>query len=183
LGRSATGKQGGGGVRLGYFIIRLGYGCLLYIYVGLRYVRITYKLCCYYTAVPLGLCWSYIGNISKLRRSDVGVILELFCSYKTPQNTVLPENLIVQEILAFYELECSMPCPQQLATCPHPQSHVYSPCVSISLRSILIFSSHLRLDLTGCLLTTPLPTTHLYAFHFFPHVLHDQPNRPTFSFI
>jgi hypothetical protein len=134
-----------------------------------------------YDGIMLQPLWSYVGVMLKLRRSNVKVILELYCSYETPQNTVI-ENLIVQEILAFYELECSMPCPQQLATCPRPQSAVYSPRAPNS-RSILIFSSNLRLDLTSCLLTTGLPTTHLCEFLFFPRVLHDPPNRTTFSFI
>jgi hypothetical protein len=45
---------------------------------------------------------------------------------------------------------------------PHP----------ISLRSILILSNHLRLDLPNGLFPSGFHTNILYAFHFYPFVLH-----------
>jgi hypothetical protein len=49
---------------------------------------------------------------------------------------------------------------------------------SISPRSILILSTHLRLGLPSDLFPSSFPTNILYAFTFFPFVLHALPSHP-----
>jgi len=57
--------------RLGYFIIRLGYGCLPYIVFLLVYDALELRL--NYFGIMLQPHWSYVGVMLKLRRSDVRV--------------------------------------------------------------------------------------------------------------
>jgi hypothetical protein len=65
----------------------------------------------------------------------------------------------------FMEPEGSSPCSQELSTGPYPEPYRSSPYLShpISLRSILIFSTHLRLGLPSGLFPCGFPTnSHFY---------------------
>jgi hypothetical protein len=70
----------------------------------------------------------------------------------------------------FIEPEGSLPCSQQPSTGPYPESDQSSPIPPhpMSLRSILILSTHLRLGLPSGLLPSGFPTNILYAFLFSP---------------
>jgi hypothetical protein len=75
------------------------------------------------------------------------------------------------------EPEGSLPCSQEPTTLPYPepdQSSQYHRHL-ISLRSILILSTHLRLRLLRGLFPSGFPTNILYAFVFSPFVLHALP--------
>jgi hypothetical protein len=66
------------------------------------------------------------------------------------------------------EPEGSLPCSQEPSTVPYlepDQSNLYHP---ISLRSILILSTHLRLGLHNGLFPSGFFTNILYAFFFSP---------------
>jgi hypothetical protein len=54
------------------------------------------------------------------------------------------------------------------STGSYPEPDQSSPCHPISLRSIIIFSIHLRLDLPSGLFPSGFHTNILYAFHFPP---------------
>jgi hypothetical protein len=63
------------------------------------------------------------------------------------------------------EPEGSLPCSQEPATCPYPEPNETNPHPPnpVSLRSIFMLSSHLRLGLRSGLLPSGLPTKMLYA--------------------
>ena len=62
------------------------------------------------------------------------------------------------------EPECSSPYSQEPAACPYSEPDQSSPCPHpTSQRSILILSSHLRLDLPDSLLPSDFPSKALYA--------------------
>jgi hypothetical protein len=66
------------------------------------------------------------------------------------------------------EPEGSSPCSQEPYTGPYPEPDGSSPYHPISLRSILILSTHLRLGLHIGLFPSGFPTSILYAFLFAP---------------
>jgi hypothetical protein len=67
------------------------------------------------------------------------------------------------------EPEGSLPHSQELSTCPYPEPDQSTPQHSIlSLRSILILSTHLHLGFPGGLFPSVFPTNNLYAFLSFP---------------
>jgi hypothetical protein len=69
----------------------------------------------------------------------------------------------------FMEPEGSLPCSQEPSTGPYPQpdqSSLYHPI--LSLRSILILSTHLHLGLPSGLFPSGFPTNILYEFLFVP---------------
>jgi hypothetical protein len=71
------------------------------------------------------------------------------------------------------EPEGSLPCSQGPFTGPYPEPDQSSPYHTIlSLRSILILLSHLRLDLPNGLFPYGFPTKILYAFLFAPFLLY-----------
>jgi hypothetical protein len=83
------------------------------------------------------------------------------------------------------EPEGSLPCSQEPSTGPYPdrdQSSPYHPI--ISLRTILILSSHLRLRLPNDLFPSGLPIKILHAFLCAPFVLRALPtaSSSTWSF-
>jgi hypothetical protein len=61
----------------------------------------------------------------------------------------------------FMEPEGSMPCSQEPSTGPYPEPHPSNP---ISLRSILILTTHLRLGIPIGLFPSGFPTNILHAF-------------------
>jgi hypothetical protein len=67
----------------------------------------------------------------------------------------------------FMEPEGSSQCSQEPSTGPYPEPDQSSPYYLI-LRSILILSIHLRLDLPSGLFPSGIPTNILYAFLFSP---------------
>jgi hypothetical protein len=77
----------------------------------------------------------------------------------------------------FVELERALPCSREPSTgpCPEPdQSIPYHPILSL-WRSILIWSTYLRLSLHSGLFPSGLPTNILNAFLFIPFVLYALP--------
>jgi hypothetical protein len=77
----------------------------------------------------------------------------------------------------FREPEGSLPCSQEPSGGPYPEpdrSSNYHPSLSgcgslsLSLRSILILSTYLRLGLPSGLFPSVFPTNIIYAFRFFP---------------
>jgi hypothetical protein len=73
----------------------------------------------------------------------------------------------------------SLPHSQEPATCPYPEPDRFSSCPlppnPTSIRSILIFSSHLRLGLSIDLFPSGFPNKALYAPLLAPYVLHAPP--------
>jgi hypothetical protein len=69
----------------------------------------------------------------------------------------------------FMEPGGSLPCSQEPSTGPDPEPDQSNPYHPISLRSILIFFTHLRLGLPSGLFPSGLPTNILYAFLFSPY--------------
>jgi hypothetical protein len=59
-------------------------------------------------------------------------------------------------------------CSQEPSTDPYLEPYQSNPHHTISLRSILILSTHLRLGLPSCFFTSGFPTDILYAFLFSP---------------
>jgi hypothetical protein len=70
---------------------------------------------------------------------------------------------------AIQEPRGSLPCSQEPFTGPYHEPHWSSPYHPISLRSILILSTHLRLGLPSGLSPSGFPTNILYAFVFSLH--------------
>jgi hypothetical protein len=70
----------------------------------------------------------------------------------------------------FMEPEGSLPCSQETSTGLYPEPDQSNPYPShpLSLRSILILFTHLRLGLPSVLLPSGFPTNNLYAFLFSP---------------
>jgi hypothetical protein len=67
------------------------------------------------------------------------------------------------------EPEGSLPCSQEPSTGPYSESDQSNPYEPIlSLRSILILSTHLRLGFPNGLFPSGIPTNILYAFPFAP---------------
>jgi hypothetical protein len=66
------------------------------------------------------------------------------------------------------EPEGSLPCSQEPSTGPYPEPDRSSPYHPISVRSIVILSTHLRLGLPIGIFPSGFPTTILYAFLFVP---------------
>jgi hypothetical protein len=76
----------------------------------------------------------------------------------------------------FMDPEVTFPCSQEPSTGPYPEPDQSSPNHPIlSLRSILILSTHQRLGLPSGLIPSSFPTNILYAFRFAPFVLHGLP--------
>jgi hypothetical protein len=75
----------------------------------------------------------------------------------------------------FKEPEGSLPCSQEPSTGPYPEPDRSSSYHSISLRSILIMSTHLRLGIPSGLFPSGFPTNIVYVFLLFPFVLHALP--------
>jgi hypothetical protein len=75
------------------------------------------------------------------------------------------------------EPEGSLLCSQEpsVGSFPEPESIHSIPPYPISLRSILILSTHLRLDLPSSLFPYGFTTNILYAFLFSPFVPHALP--------
>jgi hypothetical protein len=71
------------------------------------------------------------------------------------------------------ELEGSLPCSQEPATGPYPDPDETSPhlVTLISVRSILVLSSHLRISIPNGLFPTVFPKRMLYAFISFVRAL------------
>jgi hypothetical protein len=68
----------------------------------------------------------------------------------------------------FKELEGSLPCLQEPSTGPYPEPDRSSPYHTISLRSVWILSTHLRLGLPSGLFPFGFPTNVLNAFLLSP---------------
>jgi hypothetical protein len=78
----------------------------------------------------------------------------------------------------FMEPKVSLMHSQELSTCPcsePDQSSPQHPILSLSLRPILILSTHLCLWLPSSLIPFVTPTNNLYAFLFSPFTLHATP--------
>ena len=72
--------------------------------------------------------------------------------------------------------EGSLPHSQEPVTCLYPEQDRAIPCPHpMSLRSILVLSSHLCLGLPGGLIPSGFPTKALYAPLLAPFVLHSLP--------
>jgi hypothetical protein len=70
----------------------------------------------------------------------------------------------------FMEPESSLPCSHGPSTAPYPepdQSNPYHAILSLSLRSILILSTHLRLGLHSGLFPSGFPTNILYFIYYY----------------
>jgi hypothetical protein len=82
----------------------------------------------------------------------------------------------IQKILSnFKEPEGSSPCSQEPSTGPYPEPVQSSPSHSISPRSILILSTHIRLGLPSGLFPSGFLTNILHAFLLFLFVRHALP--------
>jgi hypothetical protein len=64
------------------------------------------------------------------------------------------------------EPEGSIPCSQEPSTGPYPEPYQSNPLHPISLRSILVLSTHLRLGLPSRLFHSGMPTSIPYAILF-----------------
>jgi hypothetical protein len=73
------------------------------------------------------------------------------------------------------EPEDSLPCSQESSAGPYPEPDQSNPSHPISLRSTLILFIRLGLDLPSGLFPSGYPINILYAFLFFPFVLHALP--------
>jgi hypothetical protein len=76
----------------------------------------------------------------------------------------------------FMKPKSSLPHSQEPTTCPYLEPDKSSPHSPhpISLRSILMSSTHIRLGLPSGLFPSAFPTNNLHAFLFSPSVLHDR---------
>jgi hypothetical protein len=73
------------------------------------------------------------------------------------------------------EPEGSLPCSQEPSTGPYPEPDQSNPYHPISLISILILSTYLRLGLPSGPFPSGFPINILYTFIFSPFVLHALP--------
>jgi hypothetical protein len=75
----------------------------------------------------------------------------------------------------FMELEGSLPCSQEPSTGPYPKPDQSNPYHSISLRSILILFTHIRLGLPSGSFLLAFPSISYMHSTFPPFVLHALP--------
>jgi hypothetical protein len=79
-----------------------------------------------------------------------------------------PIMQVLKNVPIFYVTCSFITCSQEPSTCPYPEPYQSTPSHSISLRTILLSSSHLRPGLPIGLFSSGFPTNILYAFIFSP---------------
>jgi hypothetical protein len=79
---------------------------------------------------------------------------------------LLEKPPIVQLLKNFIEPESPLPCSQESSTGPYPEPDQSIPSHSITVRSILILSTHTLLGLPCGLIPSGFPTNILHAFLF-----------------
>jgi hypothetical protein len=71
---------------------------------------------------------------------------------------------LLKKFPAFYGTKSSLPCSQEPSTGPSPEPDKSNPSHPVSLRSILILPTHLRLGLPSGLLPSGFPTNIVYDY-------------------